>query len=113
MVTSALSQSVTSTKRKFYEVSTVALILGENQKSFYVHLDLLCGTSPFFKAAFTKNFKETFEKEMSLPEDDESIFELFTHWLYYKRYEMLPEVEKNWTENDGRFLQACRLFVCR
>ena len=61
---------------RFYEVSTVALILRENQKSFYVHLDLLCDTSPFFKAAFTKNFKETFEKEMSLPEDDESIFEL-------------------------------------
>lgn len=101
---------------RFYKGPTVTLIVGKNRESFNVHLDLLCNTSSFFKAAFLGDFKENSEKTMQLPEDDESIFELFVDWLYYQRYEMLPEEEDNDNDNnddddDKRFLQAFQLFV--
>lgn len=102
---------MTPAKRKFVDVPTVTLIVGENKKPFQVHLDLLCEASPIFKAAFSGNFKESSEKTMQLPADDESIFELFVDWLYYQRYEMIPEVEGDEYEASGVFLQAFKLFV--
>lgn len=96
---------------RFYEDPTVTLIVGENKKPFYVHLNTLCDASPFFKAAFTGGFKESFEKTMQLPEDEESIFELFVDWLYYRRYTMLPEEDDDDEDDDNRFMQAFRLFV--
>ena len=96
---------------RFYEDPTVTLIVGENKKPFYVHLNALCDASLFFKAAFTGGFKERFEKTMQLPEDEESIFELFVDWLYYRRYSMLPEKEDDDDEDNSRFMQAFQLFV--
>lgn len=108
---------------RFYEVPTVTIFVGKDQKPFYVHLDLLCNASTFFKAAFLGNFKEGSEKTMQLPEDDEETFELFVDWLYYQRYEMLPKVEADDDDEDKgdeddeddetnkRYLSAFRLFV--
>lgn len=48
-------------------------------------------------------------KELS--EDDESTFELFVDWLYHQRYEMLPYVDGDEAEGDGRLLEAFQLFV--
>ena len=76
---------------RFYDIPTVALVVGKSKRAFHVHVDLLCDASPFFKAAFTGKFKENSEKTMQLPEDDECTFELFVDWLYHQRYEMLPQ----------------------
>ena len=73
----------------------VTIFVGKSKRPFYLHLDLLCDASPFFKAAFAGNFKEASEKTMQLPDVRESTFELFADWLYYQRYEMLPG------EDDG------------
>ena len=107
----------------------VTLLVGKSEKPFYVHVDRLCETSSFFKAAFASQFKESLEKMMKLPEDDESTFLLFIDWLYYRRYEMLPELDDDDEDDDDdddadddsgedeeedegdRFLQAFRLFV--
>lgn len=106
---------------RFYKGPTVTLIVGKNRESFNVHLDLLCDTSSFFKAAFLGDFKESSEKTMLLLECDESIFELFVDWLHYRHFEMLPKVEyidndnededDNDDEGDKRFLQAFQFFV--
>ena len=60
---------------------------------------------------------------MRLPEDDENLFSLFTDWLYYQRYKMLPEPDdadgSNAEDDDmddeedesNRFHQVFRLFV--
>ena len=47
---------------------------------------------------------------MSLPEDDESTFELFVDWLYRQRYE-IPSRPKDASEDYDRFLQSIKLFV--
>lgn len=109
---------------RFSNTSTVTLLVGENKAAFHVHLDVLCDASPFFKAAFLGSFRESSEKTMQLPEDDEDTFELFVGWLYCQRYELLPGVETNdekddnkkgdeanVDEDDERFLQAFRLFT--
>lgn len=119
---------------RFYDVPTVTIIVGENKRSFHIHVDLLCDASSFFKAAFTGAFKESSEKTMYLPEDDEGTFELFVDWLYYQRYEMLPQLEPYDDDDDDsghdddddsghndaelwiakcdeRYLQPCRLYV--
>ena len=68
----------------------VTIFVGMTKQPFYVHLDLLCDASSFFKAAFAGNFREASEKTMQLPDDRESTFKLFVDWLYCQRYEMLP-----------------------
>ena len=97
--------------------------MGQSQKEFYVHPDLLCEASSFFKAAFGGNFKESLEKIMELPDDDEDIFSLFVDWLYHGRYEMLAELVDDDTSEDDqdddedvddegdRYLQVFKLFV--
>ena len=45
---------------------------------------------------------------MSLPEDDEIIFELFVEWLYHRRYE-IPSRPK--TPEKDVFMQPVKLFV--
>ena len=104
----------------------VTLFVGESRHPFYVHRELLCDASSFFKAAFTGEFKEKTEQSMDLPEDDVSIFRVFVDFLYHQRYEMLPDedddayddenVEEDYDacdeydERDG-YLQAFRLYV--
>lgn len=115
------------TAYRFYETPTVTLLVGKSEKPFYIHLNLLCDASSFFRAAFTGDFKESSEEMMKLPEDDESIFSLFIDWLYHQRYEMLPEQDHDDSDDDDdnadddnveyegcegdRFHQAFQLFV--
>lgn len=112
------------TSYRFYETPMVTLFVGTSQKPFYVHVDLLCDASSFFKAAFTGGFKESSDKTMQLPEDDENIFSLFVDWLYHQRYEMLPQPgdddEDTYDEDDhvvkvrkegDRYLSAFKVYV--
>lgn len=49
---------------------------------------------------------------MTLPEDDESVFELFVDWLYHQRYDMsvLPSHEQS-NEIKDIFMQRIQLYV--
>ena len=64
------------------------VFVGEDKASFYVHENILCSASPFFKAAFNGNFKEAAEGDISLPEDDPETFERFLQYLYTKSYNL-------------------------
>ena len=86
---------------RFCDVPTVSLVVGENKRSFHIHVDLLCDASSFFKAAYTGTFKEGSEKTMQLPEEDESTFEFFVDWLYHQRYQMVPEAESDDDSDDS------------
>ena len=112
------------TAYRFHEAPVVTLFVGMSQKPFYVHVDLLCETSSFFKAAFTGDFKESADKTMQLPEDNEKIFSLLIDCLYQQRYEMPPESDDDDEDSDddsdgiddgkhenNRFYQVFRLFV--
>ena len=113
------------TAYRFYETPTITLFVGTSQKAFYVHVDLLCDASSFFKAALTGDFKESSDKTMQFPEDDENTFSLFIDWLYHQRQEMLAlppddqedsddednEVDNVEKKENGRYTAAFKLFV--
>ena len=112
--TASISSEQELTTCRFYADPVVTLLIGESDTPFYVHLNLLCDASHFFKAAFMGDFKESSEKTMRLPEDDESILELFVDWLYYQCYEMIPEEDARNGDSEGEgnsFHQAFRLYV--
>lgn len=95
---------------RFSNVSTVTLLVGKNKTPFYVHINLLCDASSFFKAAFTSQFREGSEKKMDLPEEDEALFDLFVQWLYHRQYE-IPPSPKDKAKNGGRYMQTMKLYV--
>jgi hypothetical protein len=55
---------------------------GKPFEDFAIHQNLLCHCSPFFKAAFTSNFKESKDGVMELPGTAADVFKLFCHRLY-------------------------------
>ncbi|TGO49395.1 hypothetical protein BCON_0211g00120 [Botryotinia convoluta] len=59
----------------------VCIHVGSSCQEFAVHKDLICYTSPFFRAAFTSEFRETNTRTIELPETDTEIFDLFMGWL--------------------------------
>lgn len=98
----------TADTSRWADVATVSLIVGETQTAFHVHEADLFEASPFFKAAFTSDFRESSERTMTLPEDDENTFELFVDWLYHRHYE-IPSHPKP-PEKDV-FMQPVKFFV--
>ncbi|TGO45361.1 hypothetical protein BOTNAR_0676g00030 [Botryotinia narcissicola] len=55
----------------------VHILVGSSSQEFAVHKDLICFTSPYFRAAFTSGFQETNTGTIELPETDTKIFDLF------------------------------------
>jgi len=43
---------------------------------------VLCSSSPFFDAAFSKEWKENEEESISLPEEKHCIFSIFLQWAF-------------------------------
>ncbi len=56
--------------------------VGEIKKLWYIHEDLLCERSEYFKRAFQSGFKEGQEKEIYLAELDAEAFGQFVDWVY-------------------------------
>ena len=95
---------------RWADVATVTLLVGEAKTAFQVHEADLFEASPFFKAAFTSDFRESGERTMTLPEDDEATFDLFVEWLYHQRYHLPPPPKANAKEKD-RSMQPLQLYV--
>ena len=94
------------TSSRWAGVATVTLLVGEAKTTFQVHEAALFEASSFFKAAFTSMFRESSERTMTLPEDDESVFESFVDWLYHGRYDIPRR-----SEVAEIFLRPVQLFV--
>ena len=60
----------------------VHIFVGEEQKDFLVHKQLICNYSPCFDAAFNQDFEEAKTGIMKLPKISVEICELFLGWLY-------------------------------
>lgn len=77
---------------------------------FIVHLDPLCESSKFFKAAFSSEFKEGIQKSMDLPEDDVDTADTFVDWLYTQEYHQLaPARPYSGAKTDELLEQAIQL----
>ena len=98
------------TVRRWADVATVTLLVGEAKTAFQVHEADLFEASTFFKAAFTSDFRESGERTMTLPEDDEATFDLFVEWLYHQR-DHLPQPPKANVKGKDRYMQPFQLYV--
>ncbi|KAJ4378440.1 hypothetical protein N0V86_006143 [Didymella sp. IMI 355093] len=82
----------------------VTVLVGPEKKPFVVHRDLLIYHSDFFRAALTSNFEEAKNKNVTLPDDEPTIFEFFVHWLYHKELPTTDnaptELLKDWETDD-------------
>lgn len=61
---------------------TVKLLIGLERKTYYVHKDLLCEKSYYFKGAFGDGFEESVDGAMILEDADLEVFEMFLSWFY-------------------------------
>ncbi|KAL8761612.1 MAG: hypothetical protein Q9184_002287 [Pyrenodesmia sp. 2 TL-2023] len=59
---------------------------------YQVHKGLLCHVSPYFKAAFERDFKEA-SGSITFPEDDSEDWERFIHWLYKRKLQITSLAE--------------------
>lgn len=80
---------------------TVTLLVGGAERAFHIKEAVLFETSSFFKAEFTSDSRESSERIKRLPEEDETIFELFVDWVNHRRCG---------TPTDT-FMQLAQLFV--
>lgn len=64
---------------------TVTILVGSSQKPFYIHLGLLKNprAGEFFNSTFSvSSFNKNKAGPVMLPEEDPTIFEYYTKWLY-------------------------------
>jgi BTB/POZ domain len=64
------------------EREIVHIKVGKSLQDYGVHKDLICGISPYFKAAFTSGFQECESGAMKLETIEVEVFDLFYNWLY-------------------------------
>ncbi|KAK5132648.1 hypothetical protein LTR08_008770 [Meristemomyces frigidus] len=67
------------------QVAPVEIIVGADQRKFYVHERILRSHSSFFNAALSKAWKEGAERQITLPEADADAFNAYVHWLYDRK----------------------------
>ncbi|KFY13804.1 hypothetical protein V492_03035 [Pseudogymnoascus sp. VKM F-4246] len=60
----------------------VYVIVGPMKQKFGTHQDLLCATSPYFKAALEGKFEEADLGEVTLKDTSVQAFEMFNEWIY-------------------------------
>ncbi|KAL8990915.1 MAG: hypothetical protein Q9169_007996, partial [Polycauliona sp. 2 TL-2023] len=86
----------------------IQLNVGAEKALFHVHKGLICESSPFFKAAFTGEFKEEKSGSMLLDEDDPHLFGHVVQWLYHGKLKAHSNLE---TDTDNEWEQLCRLYI--
>lgn len=83
-------RSLQLTACRFSKVPTVTLLVGAEKVPFEVPQQQLCEVSTFFSSAFNSQFKESLNKSIHLPDDDEETVDLFVEWLYKEKCDLLP-----------------------
>ena len=90
-------------------MTTFKVIVGESKEVFYLHKDIFCEVSPFFRAALTGGFQETEDQTLSFPEDDVDTFERFIEWVYTKSFSLASNDTNE--ELDVHYLTLARIFI--
>ena len=98
------------TSSSWEDMSTVTLIVGKSRTMFQVHESVLFNLSPVFRAGFTSDFKESVERQMSLPEDDAELFNVMVGWFYSRHYDISPPTGDRLIDCT-RFVEPTRLYV--
>lgn len=72
----------------------IPVIVGEAEKTFYVHKKVLCDASPFFASALNKEWLEKEDQAINLPEDRPMTVETYIHWIYSDKLVLSVEETK-------------------
>lgn len=64
----------------------VQITVGDEQRTFHVHMDLLMQHSKYFKISLNSKFVEGRTKQVVLEDDNADAFHLFVQWLYNGEY---------------------------
>ena len=91
--------------------SIVTIEVGPNKQPFQASKALLCLRSPFFKAAFTGNFKETSQHSILLEEDSPDAFKLFLEWAYHTNISRTRDIRDTWIYYLNGYVLAEKLLV--
>ncbi|KAF9695651.1 hypothetical protein EKO04_006359 [Ascochyta lentis] len=73
----------------------ITIIVGEAQKTYFVHETLISNSSSFFSNALKEVWKEGVTRTVELPHVDNTNFQIYVDWLYTG-----PRL--NFTKNDDR-----------
>lgn len=83
----------------------MVLVVGPELVPFDADKNLICGSSPFFEAAFNGRFKES-SGLIELEEDDVDVFEHFMQWLHSREIDIAQV-----SDRKRRFTHLSRLYV--
>ncbi|KAI9925739.1 hypothetical protein ASPWEDRAFT_29557 [Aspergillus wentii DTO 134E9] len=61
---------------------TVKVVVKGNQASFFIHENLICARSEFFRKAMSESPTAAQERVINLPKCKPDTFQLYIHWLY-------------------------------
>ncbi|KAF2185408.1 hypothetical protein K469DRAFT_687774 [Zopfia rhizophila CBS 207.26] len=91
----------------------VTIKVGEAQKPFHIHQDLLCHYSPYFKNLFTGSFRENEETSSTLLDVEESTFARFMDFIYSDDILMKRNGNKWAIDHDYDTVLALYIFADR
>lgn len=79
---------LTSLHFTFPQARCGTVLVGKEEKHFMVHKDVVCNTSPIFRTACSKEWKEANERTVRLPEPTPSMFAAYLHYIYRGQIEL-------------------------
>ncbi|KAF2170690.1 hypothetical protein M409DRAFT_19505 [Zasmidium cellare ATCC 36951] len=73
-------------RRNVWTGDVIVVLVGSQEKRFIVHETPLRENSAFFEAALGRDWKETADRVVKLPEEAPYQFHVYVHWLYRGLY---------------------------
>lgn len=92
------------------------MLVGKEEKEYILHKSFATKSSEFFKSATSKDWKESKEKRIKLPDVDTAAFEQYAEWLYtskipYNFAEDLKAADKQKQRVHSKYKQLMALYV--
>lgn len=81
----------------------IEVVVGSSKEKFYVHKDVICAASPFFRRCLENDMKEASTSTVYLPEDNPEAFQCILKWVYSKVIET-PKARESY--NSMRLYEA-------
>lgn len=79
-------------------------------REFAVHEAVLRETSPFFRTALDKRWREGRSRRIDLPQDDGDVVSAWVEWCYFKTIASKPTTPPDLPMDDGEFNFLARLY---